>query len=80
MHKIEEELNRQVEAGILEAVDVSEWAAPIVPIMKPDQSVRICGDYKLTVNQSATVDNYPILKNDDLFLTLAGGGGGGGGI
>ena len=30
--KIEEELNRQVEAGILEAVDVSEWAAPIVPI------------------------------------------------
>ena len=71
--KIEEELNRLVETVILEAVDVSEWAAPIVPIIKPDQSVCICRDHKLTVNQSATVDNYPIPKSDDLFSTLAGG-------
>ena len=51
--KVEEELQRQVEAGILEHVEISEWATPIVPILKPDKSVRICGDYKLTVNQRA---------------------------
>lgn len=71
--KIEEELRRQVEAGILEQVEISEWATPIVPILKPDKSVRICGDYKLTVNKNAIVDNYPIPSNEDLFATLAGG-------
>lgn len=29
----------------------SRWAAPIVPILKEDQTARICSDYKVTVNQ-----------------------------
>ena len=49
--KIEEELKRLQEEGTIESVQFSEWAAPIVPIMKPDNSIRICGDYKTTVNQ-----------------------------
>ena len=52
----------------------SEWAAPIVPVMKADKkSVRICGDYKVTVNQAAKVDRYPISKIEDLFASLAQG-------
>ena len=49
--KIKEELKRLQEEGTIESVQFSEWAAPIVPIMKPDNSIRICGDYKTTVNQ-----------------------------
>ena len=71
--RIEQELDRLVQEGILEPVEVSEWAAPIVPIVKNDQSIRICGDYKVTVNQASKLDNYPIPKADDLFATLAGG-------
>ena len=37
--------------GVIEHVDHSEWAAPIVAIPKKDGSFRICGDYKVTVNQ-----------------------------
>ena len=70
--RIEQELDRLVQEGILEPVEVSEWAAPIVPILKNDQSIRICGDYKVTVNQASKLDNYPIPKADDLFATLAG--------
>ena len=54
-------------------VQYSDWAAPIVPVTKPDKSVRICGDYKLTVNQYSQVDSYPIPKVEDLFASLNGG-------
>ena len=73
MTRIETELDRLVELGILEPVDVSDWAAPIVPIVKSDNSIRICGDYKVTVNQAAKLDNYPIPKADDLYTKLVGG-------
>ena len=70
--KIEEELKRLQEEGTIEPVQYSEWAAPIVPILKPDNSIRICGDYKTTVNQVSKVDNYPIPKVEDLLATLGG--------
>ena len=44
--KVEEELNRLVAEGTLEPVQKSELASPIVPVIKPDKSVRICGDFK----------------------------------
>ena len=33
-----------------------------VPVIKDDGSIRICGDYKLTVNQVSELDNYTIPK------------------
>ena len=37
------------------------------------KSIRICGDFKLTVNTASKLDRYPIPKIDDLVATLAGG-------
>ena len=33
--KVEDELNRQEELGVLEKVDTAEWSAPVVPVVKP---------------------------------------------
>ena len=60
--RTERELDRLVQEGILEPVTVSECAAPIVPIVKNDQSFRICNDYKMTVNQASKLENYPVSK------------------
>jgi hypothetical protein len=53
---IDTELDRLVREGTYKPVSHSEWATPIVPRVKPDGTVRICGDYKLTVNPSAECD------------------------
>ena len=45
----------------------------MVPVVKQDGSIRICGDYKLTVNQVADTDTYPLPKREDLFALLSGG-------
>ena len=71
---VEAELDKLVTQGILTPVQHADWAAPIVPIMKADKkSVRICGDYKQTVNKASPLDKYPIPKIEDLFVKLAGG-------
>lgn len=71
---VDKELSRLEQEGIIEPVQFAEWAALIVPVLKEDRaSVRICGDYKLTVNQAPKLDSYPIPKIKDLFATLAGG-------
>ena len=44
-----------------------------MPVLKQDGSLRICGDYKVTVNQAAKTDCYPLPRIDDLFASLAGG-------
>ena len=54
-------------------VEFSEWAAPIVPVVKTNGDVRICGDYKCTVNQVSKLDNYFIPKTENLLATLGGG-------
>ena len=70
--KVEQELNRLQRQGVLTPVAFSDWAAPIVPVLKKDGSVRICGDYRLTVNQAAKLETYPLPKIDDLLTSLAG--------
>ena len=46
---------------------------PIVPVVKRYDSVRICGDYKLTANKVSKIEMYPLPHIDDLFAALSGG-------
>ncbi len=37
-------------------------------MLKPDKkTLRVCGDFKLTVNKASKLDKYPIPKIEDLF-------------
>ena len=64
--KLEEELDGSVQTKVIEPVRYSDWATPIVPVLKADGNVRVCGDYKLTVNRVSHLDQYPFPTLDDL--------------
>lgn len=70
---VECEINRMVDSGVLVKVNHSNWATPVVPVMKSGNRVRLCGDYKLTVNKSLLVDEHPLPTIDELFSNMAGG-------
>ncbi|PIK49152.1 hypothetical protein BSL78_13986 [Apostichopus japonicus] len=71
--QVTEEINRLVKEGILEKVEYSEWAAPVVPVKKPDGKIRLCGDYKVTINPELETTEYPLPRPEELYAKLNGG-------
>ncbi|KAJ8021906.1 hypothetical protein HOLleu_39239 [Holothuria leucospilota] len=67
------ELDRLEHEGIISKVDYSDWAAPIVIVRKTDDTIRICGDYKVTINPCIDVTQYPLPNPQDIYASLAGG-------
>ncbi|ORU94825.1 MAG: hypothetical protein A6F71_09745 [Cycloclasticus sp. symbiont of Poecilosclerida sp. M] len=68
---VELELQKLESAGIISPVQFSQWASPLVPITKKDGSIRLCVDFKVTLNQAS--ETYPVPRVDELFASLAGG-------
>ena len=71
--KVAKEIERMVDDNVLEKVDYSDYATPIVPVKKPSGDYRICGDYKLTVNQIIKEKECPLPTPAELLLKLNGG-------
>ena len=70
--KVEEvELKHLEREGIIHKVKFSDWATPVVTVVKPNGTVRICGDYRNTINPQ--LEEYPLPRIDDIFAKLAGG-------
>lgn len=71
--KVRQELQRLQDEGIISPVTHSRWATPIVLAPKPNGAIRICGDFKHTINSQSIADSYPIPKIEDIVAKLAGG-------
>lgn len=71
--KIEKEIDRLIANKIIEPVESSEWATPIVPVVKSNGDIRVCGDYKVTVNPQLIVNMHPIPRITDLLTQLETG-------
>ena len=71
--KIEQELENLERQGIVSKANTSDWATPIVLVVKPNGQIRICGDFKVTVNQALEVDKYPLSRVEDVFANLLPG-------
>ena len=71
--KVEAELTRLEKDGIPSKVEYSEWATPIIRVVKRNGSVRVCGDFKVSVNLVLLTEPYPLPRIEDIFANLAGG-------
>ena len=71
--KINDELDRLVRIGVLKPVQHSDYASPIVPILKRDGSIRLCVDYSVSVNKQLVIEQYPLPTAQELFTKLHGG-------
>ncbi|XP_050358301.1 uncharacterized protein LOC126778723 [Nymphalis io] len=71
--RVENELERLEREGYTYRVDHSEYGTPIVPVVKECGEIRICGDYKITINPKLKRDYYPLPRIEELFAALSGG-------
>jgi len=71
--KVEDELNRLEKEGVITLVDNNDWGTPLVPVLKNNGEIGICGDYKTTVNKFLEDVKHLLPKVEDLFVALQGG-------
>ncbi|XP_060782844.1 uncharacterized protein K02A2.6 [Neoarius graeffei] len=71
--RVETELQRLEDQGILSKVESSDWATPVVPVVKKNGAIRLCGDFKVTINPVLHADKYLLPRIEDIFASLAGG-------
>lgn len=70
--RVSKELDRFVQEEVLIPVESSDWATPIVLVIKSDGAIRLCGDYKITINKYLKTDRYPIPRVNDLISVFRG--------
>ena len=71
---VDRELDRWVEDGVAERVEAgvySGWGTPLVPIPKQDR-VRLCADYRITVNPQLEPVKHPLRTPEELFASIQG--------
>ena len=56
----------------MKPIDYSEWSSPIVIVKKGNGSIRLCADFKVTLNRYIESNIYPIPNPADLLSQLAG--------
>ncbi len=65
--KVKKEIDRLVDLDVLTPVSTSAWATPVVIVKKKDGKIRMCGDFKSTVNAQLMVEQFPIPRAEELF-------------
>ena len=71
--KVEKAIDDLVEQNVFSPIENVSWGTPLVPVVKPDGSIRICADYKITLNKALNDHPYPIPVVSHLLTNLSGG-------
>ena len=68
--KVKEELDRMVQQGVISPVtEPTSWCSGMVPVLKPNGSVRVCVDL-VQLNQSVKREAHPMFSVDESLAKL----------
>ncbi|XP_064466996.1 uncharacterized protein K02A2.6-like [Ornithodoros turicata] len=71
---VAEQLDELEKTGIVKHVTQSEWATPLVVVPKKNgEGLRLCGEYKVTINPVLQTEHYLLPHLEELCSVLAGG-------
>ena len=74
LEPVERELERWENLNIIEPLKREEptpsWATPLVVVPKPDNNVRLCGDFRVTLNPNLIIDDHPLPRIEDMLATI----------
>lgn len=73
---INKELDELEKLKVISLVETSQWGTPLVPVVKDvegQRKLRLCADYKTTVNKYLQDVRHPLPRIEELFAALEGG-------
>lgn len=70
--KIAKQIRSLEEKGIIEYVEHSDWASQLVVAPKKSGDLRLCGNYKPTLNPHIHDNRYPLPLIEDLLNEMGG--------
>lgn len=70
--KVIEHIDSLERDGVITPVEASEWASPVIIVVKKDQGIRMVIDCKVSINKIIVPNTYPLPVAQDLFATLSG--------
>ena len=68
--KVNEEIERLQQMGVITPVEFSDNASPVVWVRKTDGSLRMCADYKVHMNKKIKSDAFPLPTIETIFAKL----------
>ena len=71
--KVEAEIENLLKENVISPIEHSEWATPVVPVVKKNGTIRLCGDFKVSVNPFFLPNSYPMPTISDIQEKLNGG-------
>lgn len=72
--QIEAEFKQLCNQEVITPVDVAEYTTtPLIVVSKPNNTVRLCCNFKVSVNPHINVQQYPMPTCSEVFHALAGG-------
>lgn len=71
--RVDKQQDKLIAQGILKPVGYATWETPIMTPIKPDGSIRICINYKCTLNKALQQSAYPMPVVQQLLHSLGNG-------
>ena len=70
LDKINQELDRLENVGILSKTEYSQWAVPVVHLKKKLGEIRVCSDFSTGLNAALKDLHYPLPSPEEVFSKL----------